>query len=56
MFLPTARRPAAKPHRVALLLLRPERAGDDAVRERAGDDAVRAVHRGACEAVEGCGG
>ena len=37
------RRPATKPNRVAPLLLRPERAGDDA---------VRAVHRGACEAVE----
>ena len=49
---PADRRPAAKPHRVATLLLRPERAGDDAVRERAGDDAMRAVRRGACEAVE----
>ena len=38
-----ARRPPAKPHRVAPLLLRPERAGDDA---------VLAVHRGAGEAVE----
>ena len=38
-----ARRPPAKPHRVAPLLLRPERAGNDA---------VLAVHRGAGEAVE----